>query len=82
MTKKELAEILKYSFSSEILVVTQKNKLHLVRCPFNVITIQPVGTIKEGEILMVNEVKVTRSVVTVYIIDNAAYYYHYFDIII
>lgn len=82
MTKKELAELLKYSSSREIYVITQNNILKRLFCPFQVKVIQEIGYLKTGQIVWVNEVKVTLEITTVFIIENQAYYYYHFDIIL
>lgn len=80
MTKKELAELLKYSSPREIYVITHYNVLRRVFCPFRVKVLQEIGALKKGQIVLVQEIKVTYELKTVYIINNDAYFYYYFDI--
>ncbi|TDD78403.1 hypothetical protein [Flavobacterium caseinilyticum] len=80
MTKKELAELLKYSSPREIYVITHYNVLKQVFCPFRVTVLQEIGVLKRGQIVLVQEIKVTLELKTVYIIDNDAYYYYHFNI--
>ncbi|RKS15528.1 hypothetical protein [Flavobacterium sp. 120] len=80
MTKKELAELLKYSSPREIYVISHYNVLKRVFCPFRVTVLQEIGRLKRGQIVLVQEIKVTYTLKTVYIIDNDAYYYHNFHI--
>lgn len=80
MTKKELAELLKYSSPREIYVITHYNLLRRVFCPFRVKVLQEIGALKKGQIVLVQEIKVTHELKTVYIINNDAYFYYYFDI--
>lgn len=82
MNDKELAELLKYSSSKELFVVTWNNLLILLFCPFKVKVIHNIGMLKKGQKVMVEEVKVTMDLQTVYIIKNVAYYYYHFDIIL
>ncbi|MNT61469.1 hypothetical protein D3C72_1991180 [compost metagenome] len=82
MTKKVLAEQLKYSLPNELWVITWNNILKRLFCPFEVKVLQDIGTLKKGQIVLVDEVKVTIELKTVYIIDNDAYYYFYFEIIV
>lgn len=82
MGEKELAEQLMYSSPFEIYVVTWRNKLLLVRCPFKVVVLVNIGTLKQNQVVMVSKVKVTKEMKTVFIIKNAAYYYFYFDFVI
>ena len=82
MTKKELAELLKYSSPLEIYVITWKNTLIKLFCPFEVQVLQDIGTLKKGQFVFVDEIKVTIELKTVFIIDTKAYYYYYFEIVI
>lgn len=82
MTKKDLAELLKYSSPREIYVITWNNILKRLFCPFNVTVLQDIGTLKKGQTVLVQEVKVTFELKTVYIIDNQAYHYYHFNILV
>lgn len=82
MNRKLLAEILKYSNPRVLYVVTWSNLLKVLFCPFKVKVIQDVGGFKLNQVLFVEEVKVTKDLRTVYVINGAYYYYNYFDIII
>ena len=82
MTKKELVEMLKYSSPKEIYVITWNNILKRLFCPFRVKVLQDIGALKKGQTVLVQEVKVTFKFKTVYIINNEAYYYNYFDILV
>ena len=82
MTKKELAEVLEYTSPNIIYVVTWNNVLKKVFCPFKVMVLQDVGNLKIGDVVLVEAVKVDLSLKTIFMIDNQAYYYHNFHIII
>lgn len=82
MTKKELAELLKYSSPKELWVITWNNILKRIFCPFKVKVLQDVGLLKRGHIVLVSEVKVTLELKTVYVIDKEAYYYYHFEILV
>ena len=82
MTKNELAELLKYSSPLEIYVITSNNILKRLFCPFEVQVAQDIGTLKKGQIVYVDEIKVTIELKTVFIIDTKAYYYYHFEIVI
>ena len=82
MNEKELAELLKYSSPRELYIVTWYNLLQILFCPFKVKVLQPVDTLKKGQIVWVDEIKVTLELKTVYIIKEKAYYYYHFDIIV
>jgi Fe-S cluster assembly ATPase SufC len=81
MTKNELAQLLKYSSPREIYVITHYNVLIRLFCPFRVKVLQDIGTLKSGQTVLVDEIKVTLELKTVYIIDNDAYYYYHFNIL-
>jgi len=81
MTEKDLAELLKYSNSKELFIVTYNNLLKLLFCPFLVSVIHHVGNLEEGQKVWVEEVKVTTELKTVYVIKGVAYFYYHFDII-
>ena len=82
MTKKELADILKYTSPNIIYVVTWNNVLKKVFCPFKVMVLQDIGNLKIGDVVLVEAVKVDLSLKTIFMIDNQAYYYYNFHIII
>ena len=82
MTKNELAELLKYSSPLEIYVITWNNILKRMFCPFEVQVLQDIGTLKKGQFVFVDEIKVTIELKTVFIIDTKAYYYYHFEIVI
>ena len=82
MTKKELAEQLKYSSPREIYVITWNNILKRLFCPFEVQVLQDIGTLKAGQFVFVDEIKVTIELKTVFIIDTKAYYYYHFEILV
>lgn len=82
MTKKDLAELLKYSSPLEIYVVTWQNTLIKLLCPFEVQVVHDIGTLKTGQFVFVEEIKVTIELKTVFIIDTKAYYFYHFDILV
>jgi predicted component of type VI protein secretion system len=82
MTKKELADVLKYTSPNIIYVVTWNNILKKVFCPFKVIVLGDIGDLRKGDVVLVEAVKVDLSLKTIFIIENQAYYYHNFEILI
>jgi hypothetical protein len=82
MTRSQLYELLKYSSPKEIYVITWNNILKRLFCPFRVKVLQDIGCLKKGQTVLVQEVKVTLELKTVYIINNEAYYHHHFDILV
>jgi hypothetical protein len=82
MTDKELAEILKFSSSNELYIVTWNKLLKRLFVPFKVRVRHEIGGLKQNQIVWVEAVKVTQNLVTTYIIQGLAYYYYHFDILI
>ena len=82
MNDKELADLLKYSDNKSMLIVTYSGKLEKLRCPFKVRVINDVGNLEKGDIEFVESVRITIKIITVYMIDNSAYYYFHFDIVV
>lgn len=82
MNKNQLAELLKYCSPRVIYVIAWNNLLTKVFCPFQVKVLNNVGELKKGQIVWVEQVKVTPEIKTIFIIDGSAYYYYHFDIII
>ena len=82
MTKNELAELLKYSSPLEIYVITWKNTLTKLYCPFKVQVLRDIGTLRTGQLVYVDEIKVTIELKRVFMIDTKAYYYYHFEIVI
>ena len=82
MTRSQLYELLKYSSTKEIYVITWNNILKRILCPFRVKVLQDIGTLKKGQVVLVQEVKVTLELKTVYIINNEGYYYYHFEILV
>lgn len=81
MTEQELAEILKFSSPTCLYIITCKNVLEKLFCPFKVMVKHQIGDLKIGEKMWVEEVKVTIKLTTVYIVNGRAYYYHHFEIL-
>ena len=82
MDKNELAEQLKYSSSEWLYVVTWNNLLKQLFCPFKVAVLNSIGPLKKGQIVWVQQVKVTMDLKTVYKINSQFFYYHHFNIIL
>lgn len=82
MSDLELAEQLKYSNPNEIWIVGWDNHLIVLKCPFQILVLENIGYLKKGNIELVVEIKVTKELITVFIIKGEAYYYYYFDFII
>jgi hypothetical protein len=78
----ELAEALMYSSSDSIYVVTWDNVLKQVFTPFKTIVLSDVGQLSKGEIVWVEQVRVTVQLRTVFIVNTKAYYHYHFSLII
>ena len=82
MNKRQLQELLKYCNPKELYIVAWNNLLKRLFCPFKVQVLNDIGELKQGEIVMVEEIKITTELKTVYLIKGSYYYYHHFDILI
>ena len=82
MNKDGWAELLKYSSPDSIWVITWKNKLFELKCPFTVVVKYDVGDLLCGNKELVEKVKISSSMITVFIIRDKAYYYNHFQILI
>lgn len=82
MDKNELAEQLKFSSSEWLYVVTWNNILKKIVCPFTVLVLTDIGPLKKGQIVWVQQVKVTMDLKTVYKINSQFFYYNHFNIIL
>ncbi len=81
MTDKQLAELLKYSSPKELYIVTWNNLLKVLFTPFKVEVNADVEGLVKGQVVWVEEVKITKELKTVYIIQGRAYYYYHFEIL-
>lgn len=81
MNDKELAELLKYISPFEIYVVNRENELECLKCPFKVKIKYNIGVLVKDEIVLVDKVKITKDLISVYVIRNQSYYCYHFVII-
>ncbi|WP_298883673.1 hypothetical protein [uncultured Polaribacter sp.] len=79
---KDLAEELSYSSSDSIYVVTWDNALKQVFTPFKTVVLTNIGLLLKGEIVSVDQVKVTLQLKIVFIVEGRAYYHFHFGFII
>lgn len=82
MSGQDLSELLQYSSPEWLYVVTWNNVLKQLIVPFRVAVMSPVGHLTKGQVVYVEEVKITLNLITVFIVEGNAYYYHHFDILI
>ncbi len=78
----DIGELLKFSTPESLLIITWNNILKQHFCPFKAKVINNIGCLKKGQIVWVEQIKVTQELKTVFIIDGQAYYYYHLDIII
>lgn len=81
MSDEELAELLKFSSPYELWIVNFNGLLERLICTFQVRVNQDIGTLKKGQIVLVDKVMITRTLKTVFIVENKGYYANHFDLI-
>lgn len=81
MSASNLSNLLKYSSSCTILIVTNSNALIELKCPFNVIVIIEVADFTLYQKKLVSEIKMATNFKLAYLIEEKYYFYYYFDII-
>lgn len=81
MNEKEIAEINKYCTPDSVLIVTSHRKLIRLFCPFLVKAIRDIGKIKNGEIVSVDKVKISKTIHLIYRIGGDNYLYSNFIIL-
>lgn len=82
MKNENYAGYFQYCSPNTIMVVTWYNKLKEIYCPFPVVVKEKVGNLAIGQKAKVTSVKLSSNGVTVFIINDQAYYYSYFDILL
>lgn len=82
MENKQLAKLLLYADTNNILIVNKHNKIQKLRTPFQVLAIKKTGKLRLNSVHNVQKVKVTRTLTTVYYIRGKWYFYWYFDILV
>lgn len=82
MKKKEIAEILKYTSPNHLYIITLNDILIKLECPFEVVVLIVVGDLELGKIVLVEKVKVTYELITVFQINGKLYFYYYFDFVL
>lgn len=82
MNEDDLIKQLEFINPNELMVVSWFNKLIVLKCPFRVKVIHDIGNLSKGDKVFVTRVKVTPDLITVFLIDDKAFYYYHFDILI
>lgn len=80
MNDKEISEINKYCDPYSILVVTNKNRLLRLKCPFLVEVVCNIDGFYKGEKVLVESVKINIDLNLVYLVKKK--YYHYRNFVI
>lgn len=81
MTDDEIATILKHCSPNSLLIINEDNRLQEIFCPFKVLVLVDIGKLKQYETVSVDEIKVTRELITIFLIKENHYYYYYFEIL-
>lgn len=81
MSDDDLADVLKYSSPDTLYIITWNNLLKELFCPFQVVVKHQIGELEMGELVLVENVKVTVKLKTVYMVKGRAYYYDHFEIL-
>ncbi|MAL22154.1 MAG: hypothetical protein CMP05_11855 [Xanthomarina sp.] len=81
MNPKKWAELLRYSSPYSILVIKGRNKIIELQCPFEVELRHDIGVLIKGTVQSVEMVKLSTTMLTVFIIKGDAYYYYHFNIL-
>lgn len=76
-----LKNLSRYVDSNSILVISSDGQLKRIFCPFLVATMFKIYRFNEGDILVVDAVKVTLTLQDVFIIEGKAYLIQHFKII-
>lgn len=74
--------LLRYSSPFSILVVTHKDQLIELKCPFKVEVIKNIKNMMASQIKEVSQVKLATNNKLVYIIEDKPYFYYYFTILL
>jgi hypothetical protein len=80
MGSKLIDDLNKYTNSDSLLVHTKSKGLIRLFCPFTVKVVQSVDSFMAGEQVEVVNVKVSRDLKLVYIINGKGYYHYFFSI--
>ncbi|GAA3632188.1 hypothetical protein [Flavivirga jejuensis] len=73
---------LMYCSSSKLMIVTEKNKLKELYCPFYVRAKYSIMGLRKGQKIGVEAVKIDTNHKMVYVIMNRTFYYHHFEIVL
>ncbi len=82
MDGEQWVELLRYASPRSIWVVTWQNRIMELGCPFRVKVKEDIGVLKKNTVVLVSLVKISTGMITVFIIEDQAYYYYHFDILI
>jgi hypothetical protein len=78
---KIIKQIYKYVDSRSILVIDGEGKIKRIFVPFPVRCRVDLDEFKEGEVVLVTSVGISRNLLLIFVINNKGYYYYFFTII-
>lgn len=81
MNDDEIADLMKYCSPNEIYIVNKNDRIERLKCPFKVKVKYNIGELVKDEIVLVTKVKITKDLISAYIINSQAYYCHHFIIL-
>lgn len=79
--KKYINDIFKHCSIDSILIINHMGHLERLRCPFYVLVIVDVHTLKKGSVKAVKAVKMSIELIDVYVIESKAYYHFNFRLL-
>jgi hypothetical protein len=77
LSDKTIEEINRHTDPSSLLALTL-NRLKRINTPFQVLCIQSIGRIQEGQVIIVDSVHCSKSHTLIYMIGGKYYSYKYF----
>lgn len=81
MDDRSITKLLKYSSCKQLYIVSWRGGLKILFCPFKVSVIHDIRYLKKGQVVLVEKIKVTKDIITVYLIENQYFFYYHFDIL-
>lgn len=79
--EKILEDIRKLCYPFSLLVISD-HRLIRIRCPFKVRVITNISGWREGDVVSVDKVMVTRDLLMIYLIEGNGYPYFFFQVLI
>lgn len=79
--KKYINDIFKHCSIDSILIINRIGHLERLYCPFYVLVVVDVHTLKKGSVKAVKAVKMSIELIDVYVIESKAYYHYNFRLL-